>query len=317
MDFLSFLTLCGGLFLFLFGMRVMSKGLEKASDGKLKAVLERITTGKLRQLLLGAAVTAAVQSSSSLTAILIGLVDSGALPFESTVGVIIGSNIGTTATAWLLCAGKAAETGIIKPASVALAAAALGIVLLFRKRNISRAFGTAMLGFAALMSGMELMTRSVAPLAEAEGLRDLLTAFDNPIAGIILGALFTAVIQSSSASVGILQALSMSGAVSVISAAPIIAGMNIGTCVTAALSSVGAGNEAKRVTALHIVFNTVGAALFTPLIYFLNLVTGFGEHSADPVTIAVLHTSFNIFTAPILLPLSSRFIKPKKKGLPH
>ena len=271
--------------------------------------MERITTGKLRQLLLGASITAAVQSSSSVTAVLIGLVDSGALPFESTVGVIIGSNIGTTATAWLLCAGEAAETGIIKPASVALAAAALGIVLLFRKRNISRV--------AALMSGMELMTRSVAPLAEAEGFRDLLTAFDNPIAGVILGALFTAVIQSSSASVGILQALSMSGAVSVISAAPIVAGMNIGTCVTAALSSVGAGNEAKRVTALHIVFNTVGAALFTPLIYFLNLVTGFGELSADPVTIAVLHTSFNIFTAPILLPLSSRFIKPKKKGLPR
>ena len=316
MDIFSVFTLCGGLAFFLYGMTVMSKSLEKMAGGKLEQLLKRMTSNPFKSLLLGAGITIAIQSSSAMTVMLVGLVNSGIMELGQTVGVIMGSNIGTTLTAWILSlAGIESDTvwlRLLKPESFSPVVAFIGIMLIMvSKDNRRRSAGSIMVGFAILMYGMELMSDSVSPLADMPQFSAILTAFTNPILGVIVGAVFTGVIQSSAASVAILQALSLTGSITYGMALPIIMGQNIGTCVTALLSSIGVNRNARRVAVVHISFNLIGTLVFLVLFFgadlFLHFV--FLDWVIDPVGIAMVHSIFNIATTIMLLPFSRQLVR--------
>ena len=320
MNIFSICTLCGGLAFFLFGMHVMSQSLEKIAGGKLEATLKKMTSNPFKSLALGAGITIAVQSSSAMTVMLVGLVNSGLMQLEQTVGVIMGSNIGTTLTAWLLStAGIKSDNVLIsmlKPENFAPIVALIGIIMIMMSKKKKRQdIGTIMVGFAVLMFGMELMKNAVSPLAEMEGFSKLLVAFKNPILSVLFGAVFTGVIQSSAASVGILQALSLTGTISYRMAIPIIMGQNIGTCVTALLSSIGVNKNAKRVTVVHMSFNIIGTVVCLAVFYGLDAFIHFSfvDKPIGAVEIAAVHSIFNIVTTLILLPFSSQLVKLAKK----
>ena len=311
MDIFSLFTLCGGLAFFLYGMTTMSKSLEKMAGGKLERLLKRMTSNPFKSLLLGAGITIAIQSSSAMTVMLVGLVNSGVMELGQTIGVIMGSNIGTTLTAWILSlAGIESESvfvNLLKPENFSPVIALAGIILIMgSKKQRRRDIGRIMVGFSILMYGMELMKDSVSPLAEIPEFSSLLTAFNNPLLGVLVGAVFTGIIQSSAASVGILQALAMTGSITYGMAVPIIMGQNIGTCVTALISSIGVNRNAKRVSVIHISFTVIGTVVGLILFYGGNLLFHFPfmNSAVGAVGIAFCHTVFNVFTTLLLLPFS-------------
>ena len=290
MDIFSLFTMLGGLALFLFGMDILGKSLEKQAGSRLSNVLSRLTDNPLKGFFLGAAVTAVIQSSSAATVMVVGFVNSGLMTLHGAVGVIMGSNVGTTITSWVLSLsgleGNSLLVRLLKPSGFAPLLSFIGVLLyLFSKREKRRGIGTILLGFSILMMGMETMSNAVKPLADLPEFTSLFTMFENPLLGILLGVLVTAAIQSSSASVGILQALATTGAVTVGSAVPIILGQNIGTCVTALLSSVGANKNARRAAMVHLYFNIVGVTLFALFFYGLDAAIHF------PLFLKRLHRS--------------------------
>lgn len=316
MDFFSILTMLGGLALFLYGMQVMGDGLAKISGGKLEKILENLTSSKLRAVLLGLGVTAVIQSSSATTVMVVGFVNSGIMKLTQAVGIIMGANIGTTVTAWILSlAGIESNNffmSLLKPSSFAPILALIGIVLLmFTKNSRKKDIGAILVGFAVLMFGMDTMSAAVKPLADVPEFTNLLLAFSNPIAGVLAGTVLTAIIQSSSASVGILQALCVTGAVPYSAAFPIIMGQNIGTCVTALLSAIGANKNAKRAAMIHLYFNIIGTVVFLSVFYILNAAVQFPfmDAMATPAAIAVTHSVFNVTATLLLLPFSNLLVK--------
>lgn len=311
MDFFSILTLIGGLALFLYGMNAMGDGLAKVSGGKLEKILENLTSSPIKAVLLGAGVTAVIQSSSATTVMVVGFVNSGIMKLSQAVGVIMGANIGTTITSWILSlTGIQSDNFIIrmfKPTSFSPILAIIGVVfILFINDSKKKDVGTIFIGFAILMYGMDMMSSAVKPLAEVPAFTNLLLKFSNPLLGVLAGALLTAVIQSSSASVGILQALCLTGAVPFSAAIPIIMGQNIGTCITAILSAIGAKKNAKRAAAVHLYFNLIGTIIFMTVFYIINAVVGFSffHQAATPAGIAIIHSVFNITATIILLPFA-------------
>lgn len=310
MDIFGVLSLIGGLAIFLYGMDLLGEGLTGASGGKLEKILEKLTSSPIKAVLLGAGVTAVIQSSSATTVMVVGFVNSGIMKLSQAVGVIMGANIGTTITSWILSLTGIESSNIfislLKPTSFSPVLAAVGIIfLMFLKKDSLKNPGKIMIGFALLMYGMDAMSSSVAPLAEVPQFASILTAFSNPVLGMLAGMLFTAVIQSSSASVGILQALCSTGILSYATALPIIMGQNIGTCVTALLSSIGATKNGKRAAIIHLYFNVIGTVTFMIVFYALNAVIHFSflNLTAQEFGIAVIHTTFNIITTAYLLPL--------------
>ncbi len=315
--------LCGGLAFFLFGMNLMSGSLEKIAGGKLESTLRKLTSNPFKSLLLGAGITIAIQSSSAMTVMLVGLVNSGIMDLSQTIGVIMGSNIGTTLTAWILStAGIESENffiQLLKPESFAPIFALIGIVLyMVGKQGKKRDIGTILIGFAILMTGMDLMENAVSPLADMPGFSNLLTAFNNPLLGVLVGALFTGVIQSSAASVGILQALALTGSISYGMAIPIIMGQNIGTCVTALLSAIGVNRNAKRVSVVHMSFNLFGTVFCLIVFYAANAIFHFPFIHApiSSLAIACVHTIFNFATTLLLLPFSNQLVRLAKRIIP-
>jgi len=310
MDIFSIITLCGGLAFFLYGMQVMSGGLEKVAGGKLEKLLRKITSNPVKSFALGTVITMAIQSSTGLTVMLVGLVNSGIMEFGQTIGVIMGANIGTTFTAWILSLAGIESSNfflrLLKPESFAPIIALIGICLLMlSKNNKKKNIGSICLGFAILMSGMEFMTQAMYPLSNTPEFTRILTAFTNPVLGVIVGALFTVLIQSSSASVGILQALSLSCGITSGMAIPVIMGQNLGTCITTAIvTSVGVSTGAKRVGVVHVLFNVIGVSIWLVGLYGLNMFIDMPilEKNVSPFGIAVIHTLFNVSTTLILLP---------------
>ena len=324
MKFTDVIALFGGLAFFLYGMDVLSSGLERMAGGKLERALKAITSNRLKCLLLGLGITAAIQSSSAVTVMLVGLVNSGIMTLRQSIGVIMGSNIGTTMTAWILTlAGVESDNlwiSLLNPENFSLIFAFIGVVMIMVCKDTKKKdIGNILAGFAVLMYGMKLMSNAVEPLSNSEGFTNLLLAFKNPILGVLVGLFITAVIQSSSASVGILQALAMTGAVSYGAAIPIIMGQNIGTCVTALISSFGVGRNAKKVAVVHIAFNVIGTVICLTIYCILDAIFNFAfaDLSVDQVGIAVIHTSFNVFTTAILLPFSGMLEKFANKILPE
>ena len=316
MDIFSVFTLCGGLAFFLYGMTTMSKSLEQMAGGKLERILKRMTSNPLKSLLLGAGITIAIQSSSAMTVMLVGLVNSGVMELGQTIGVIMGSNIGTTLTAWILSlTGIQSENvfvNLLKPENFSPVIALAGIILIMgSKKQRRRDVGRILMGFAILMYGMDLMKNAVSPLADMPEFSSLLTAFNNPLLGVLVGAVFTGVIQSSAASVGILQALALTGSITYGMAIPIIMGQNIGTCVTALLSAIGVNRNAKRVAVIHISFNVIGTAVCLVLFYGGNAIFHFTfmNQAVGAVGIAFCHTVFNVLTTLMLLPFSRQLEK--------
>ena len=316
MDIFAILSLIGGLALFLYGMNVMGDGLTKVSGGKLEKILEKLTSNPIKAVLLGAGVTAVIQSSSATTVMVVGFVNSGIMKLTQAVGIIMGANIGTTITSWILSLTGIESSNffisLLKPSSFSPILALVGIVLLtFTKSSRKKDVGTILLGFAVLMFGMESMSGAVKPLADVPEFTGLLLKFSNPVAGILAGTILTAIIQSSSASVGILQALCMTGAVPYSSAFPIIMGQNIGTCVTALLSAIGANKNAKRAAMIHLYFNLIGTVAFMVLFYMINAAVHFPfmAQMATPATIAITHSVFNITATLVWLPFSNLLVK--------
>lgn len=316
MDFFSILTLLGGLAMFLYGMQVMGDGLEKLSGGKLEKILENLSSNRLKAVLVGAAVTAVIQSSSATTVMVVGFVNSGIMHLSQAVGFIMGANIGTTITAWILSlAGIESSNFFVKllnPSSFSPILALVGVIfIVFLHDEKKKDIGNIMVGFAVLMFGMNTMSGAVKPLAQVPEFTNILLKFSNPILGVLAGALLTAVIQSSSASVGILQALCVTGAVQYGTALPIIMGQNIGTCITAMLSSVGATKNAKRAAVVHLYFNIVGTIAFMGVFYLLNTFLHFSfiNDVAGPAGIAVIHSAFNVIATVVLLPFGDVLVK--------
>lgn len=316
MDIFSVFTLCGGLAFFLFGMNTMSKSLEKMAGGKLERTLKRMTSNPMKSMALGAGITIAIQSSSAVTVMLVGLVNSGVMELGQTIGVIMGSNIGTTLTSWILAMSGIESNNVwinlLKPENFSPVLALIGILLIMAsKKQRRRDIGRIMMGFSILMYGMELMKNAVSPLADMPEFSSILTAFNNPLLGVLVGAVFTGVIQSSAASVGILQALAMTGSISFGMAIPIIMGQNIGTCVTAVLSSIGVSRSAKRVAAVHISFNIIGTVICLILFYGANSIFQFAftDSAISAVGVALCHTVFNVFTTALLMPFSNQLGK--------
>lgn len=317
MNIFGILTMIGGLALFLYGMDVMGDSLSRLSGGKLESILERLTSKRLYAVLLGAMVTAVIQSSSATTVMVVGFVNSGIMHLSQAVGIIMGANVGTTITSWMLSltgiSGDNLFIQMLKPSSFSPILAAIGIILIMTtdENDKKNDVGTILIGFAILMFGMETMSGAVAPLAGNERFTSILTMFSNPILGMAAGALLTAVIQSSSASVGILQALCATGAVGYGTAIPIIMGQNIGTCVTAILSSVGASKNARRASMIHLYFNLIGTIIFMAVFYGLNSVLHFAflGDSANAVGIAVIHSLFNVGCAVLLFPFAGYLVK--------
>ncbi len=316
MGMTNVLNMLCGLALFLYGMHVMGEGLTRASGGKLEGILEKLTKSKLKAVLLGAAVTAVIQSSSATTVMVVGFVNSGIMRLSQAAGVIMGANIGTTITSWILSLtgiqGDNLLLTLCKPSTFTPVLAMIGVIcLLFTKSDKKHDAGSILVGFAVLMTGMEMMSGAVKPLANVPEFTNILLMFTNPILGVIAGMLLTAIIQSSSASVGILQALCATGAVKYSAALPIIMGQNIGTCVTALLAGVGASKNAKRAALIHLYFNIIGTVLFMAAFYGINAVFPFAflDDAANAAGIAVIHTTFNIIATAVLLPFSGTLEK--------
>lgn len=315
MNIYSIITLCGGLAFFLFGMHVMSGSLEKVAGGKLEDILKTLTSNPGKSLMLGAVITIAIQSSSALTVMLVGLVNSGIMSLSQTVGVIMGSNVGTTLTAWILGLNGLKTDNIflsmLKPENFSPIIALIGVIMIMGAKSAKkRDVGTIMVGFAILMFGMELMSDSVAPLADMPEFTNILTAFKNPLLGVLIGTVFTGIIQSSAASVGVLQALSLTGSITYGMAIPIIMGQNIGTCVTALLSSIGVNKNAKKVSVIHISFNLIGTIIGL-IVYFIakDLIRFDGfDNAISSFAVAGFHSIFNIATTIILIPFSKKLV---------
>lgn len=324
MTIFDVLTLVGGLCLFLYGMNVMGNALERRAGSSLQMLLGRLTTNKLAGLFTGLGVTSVIQSSSATTVMVVGFVNSGLMTLKQAINVIMGANIGTTVTAWILSLGGIDSDNtfvkLLKPSSFTPILALIGIVLyMFCKSDKKKDTGTIFLGFAVLMFGMDAMTGAVSGLADVSAFQNLFLLFRNPIPGVLVGAVLTAIIQSSSASVGILQALAQTGAVSYGAAIPIIMGQNIGTCITAILSSFGTNRNAKRAALVHLSFNVIGTvvwlSMFT-LVDFLFSPALFDE-AASLSGIAVAHSAFNILCTALLLPMSSLLEKLAYKLVPE
>lgn len=316
MDIYSIFTLIGGLAFFLYGISIMSSGLEKVAGGRLEKLLKQMTSNPIKGVALGAGITAVIQSSSAVTVMLIGLVNSGIMNLSQTVSVIIGANIGTTITAWMLSLtgiqeNAAAILRMLKPETFAPVLAFIGICLIMAaKSNKRKSIGSVLIGFAILMFGMELMAGAMAPLSDMPEFRKIMIAFSNPILGLLVGLVITMLIQSSSASIGILQALALSGGVTWGAAIPIILGQNIGTCVSAVLASIGVSTNAKRVAGVHVIYNIIGVMICFPLFILLNYLFHFKfiPHNITPVGIAIVHTGFNVLAAAMLFPFA-KFIE--------
>lgn len=315
-DIFSVFTLFGGLAFFLYGILVMSSGLEKIAGGKLEKMLKVMTSNPAKGLVLGAGITALIQSSSAVTVMLVGLVNSGIMKLSQAIGVIMGSNIGTTITAWILSlAGIQSDNvwvRLFKPESFTPLLAITGVIMLLAAKTSKRKnIGSVFIGFSILMFGMQVMTQSMAPLTHSQGFQNCLVAFTNPILGLIVGTVITAIIQSSAASVGILQALSMTGHITYGIALPIIMGQNIGTCITAFLSSIGVNANARKVAVVHVAFNVIGTILFLVVFELIHYIfqLKFVTNIINPAGIAVVHSIFNIVTTIILFP----FIKQLEK----
>lgn len=316
MDIFSVFTLCGGLAFFLYGMNTMSKSLEKMAGGKLERLLKRMTSNPWKSMLLGAGITIAIQSSSAMTVMLVGLVNSGVMEVGQTVGVIMGSNIGTTLTAWILSLAGI-ESGnffinLLKPENFSPLAAVAGIILIMAsKKQRHRDVGRILMGFAILMYSMELMKGAVSPLADSPQFSSILTAFSNPLVGVAVGTIFTGVIQSSAATVGILQALALTGGITYNMALPIVVGSNIGTCVTALISSIGVNKNARQVPLIHTAIKVIGGILVMAGFYGGNALFHFSfiDSPVSAVGIAMIHTIFNIVTTFLLMPFSNLLVK--------
>ena len=310
MYILKLISLLGGLALFLFGMDVMGKALERQAGGKLQTILAKMSSNVFKGFFLGLAVTAVIQSSSATTVMVVGFVNSGIMALKQAVGVIMGANVGTTVTAWILSLtaleGESLLVQIFKPTTLAPLLGIVGIVLyMFTKSEKKQGIGTILLGFTTLMTGMALMSDSMAFLENEKWFADLMVSFTNPILAIVVGAVLTGVIQSSSASVGILQSLCSTGLVTGGVALPIILGQNIGTCVTALISTIGANRNARRAAMVHLYFNLIGVIIFAAVFYGVGafIPWGFLTETMSEVNIAIIHTTFNVITTIIMLPL--------------
>ena len=309
------ITLLGGLALFLFGMDVMGKALERQAGGKLQTILAKMSSNVFKGFLLGLGVTAVIQSSSATTVMVVGFVNSGIMTLKQAVGVIMGSNIGTTVTAWILSlSGLEGDSFLIKffkPSTLAPLIGIFGILLYMGKSEKKKGIGTIMLGFMALMTGMDLMSSSMSFLKSEAWFADLMISFTNPIVGILFGAVLTAIIQSSSASVGILQGLCSTGVVTYGAALPIILGQNIGTCITAIMGAIGANRNARRTAMVHLLFNVVGAVMFAVVFYGLGMFIewNFLGDSVQAWDISVIHTGFNLIATAVLMPLNGLLVK--------
>ena len=317
-DFFSVLTMIGGLAMFLYGMDAMGDGLSKLSGGKLEIILEKLTSNRLMAVLLGAGVTAVIQSSSATTVMVVGFVNSGIMKLTQAVGIIMGANVGTTMTSWLLSLveleGSSFIMKLLKPTSFSPVLAMIGMIMIMTANEANKKkkdIGTILVGFAILMFGMDTMSGAVKPLAKVPEFTNILTMFSNPILGVIAGAVLTAVIQSSSASVGILQALCATGAMNFGSALPIIMGQNIGTCITAIMSAFGASKNAKRASMIHLYFNLIGTVVFLVGFYAVNAFVHFEflNGAASATGIAVVHSVFNIACTICWFPFAKVLVK--------
>ncbi|MCH5325116.1 MAG: Na/Pi cotransporter family protein [Eubacterium sp.] len=322
MDIFSFITLFGGLAFFLYGMKVMSDGLEKSANGKLSKSFKKFTDNRILAMLFGAGITFAVQSSSAVTVMLVGLVNSGIIEFNQTIGMLMGANIGKTFTSWISSlAGIDSDVvwiNMLKPAYISLIFAVAGIIMVMMKKPKLQGIGNAFIGFAILMFGMHLMSSAMEPLSEMPEFTELLTAFENPLLAVLVGAIFTGIIQSSAASVGILQAMSMTGGVTYGMAIPIIMGQNIGTCITALISSIGVNRKAKKVAVMHLAINILGTLIFMIPFYICTAVFDmpFMRETISPFMIAVVHSIFNILTTLVLLPFCKQLEQLANKIIP-
>ena len=311
MDIFGVFALVGGLALFLYGMDIMGKGLEKLSGGRLERLLEKLTSNRIKAVALGALVTAVIQSSSATTVMVVGFVNSGIMKLTQAIGIIMGANIGTTMTSWILSLSSIESSNffvkLLKPSSFAPILALIGIIfIMFNKKEKKKDIGMILIGFAILMTGMDQMSAAVKPLRDVPEFTNILLMFSNPVLGMLAGMVLTAIIQSSSASVGILQALCATGAVPFSTAIPIIMGQNIGTCVTAIISSIGASKNAKRTAAVHLYFNVIGTVVFMVVFYAIHAIIPFGfmELAADAKGIATVHSLFNVGATLLLLPFA-------------
>ena len=316
MNIFSVLTLIGGLAFFLYGMNVMSGSLEKMAGGKLELLLKKMTANPFVSLALGTIITMAIQSSSATTVMIVGLVNSGIMDFSQTLHVIFGANIGTTITAWILSLAGIESDAVwmqmLKPKNFSLIFAMVGVIMTMAcKNDRKRSVGAVLVGFAVLIFGMDLMSDAMSPLADSPAFAQLMTKFNQPLVGLAVGTVVTAIIQSSSASVGMLQALSLTGGISCAMAIPIIMGQNIGTCVTALISSIGANTQAKRVAVIHVSINVLGTLIWLPLLTLTNAIFHFAfmNQTVTPFTIAIFHSIFNILTTAILMPFSKYILK--------
>lgn len=310
MDIFSIVKLLGGLAFFLYGIAIMSTGLEKIAGGKLEKILRKMTDGRVKGFVLGTGITAVIQSSSAITVMLVGLVNSGIMKLGQTIPVIMGSNVGTSATAWLLSLMGIDDSSnillsFLQPKNFTPILALIGVVMIMiAKSNKNKNVGSIMIGFAILMAGMGVMSDAMKPLQTLPEFQQLLVAFDNPLLGILAGAIVTAVIQSSSASVGILQALSLASGVSYAVAIPIILGQNLGTCISAALAAIGVNTSAKRVACVHFLFNSIGILILFPIFFFIDKAVHFDfmTQNITPAGIAVVHSIFNVIASLMFLP---------------
>lgn len=316
MNIFSVLTLIGGLAFFLYGMNVMSESLEKMAGGKLELLLKKMTANPFISLALGTIITMAIQSSSATTVMIVGLVNSGIMDFSQTLHVIFGANIGTTITAWILSLAGIKSDAVwmqmLKPKNFSLLFAMVGVIMTMAcKSDRKRSVGAVLVGFAVLIFGMDLMSDAMSPLADSPAFAQLMTKFNQPLVGLAVGTVITAVIQSSSASVGMLQALSLTGGISCGMAIPIIMGQNIGTCITALISSIGTNTQAKRVAVMHVSINVLGTLIWLPLLTLTNAIFHFAfmNQTVSPFSIAVIHSIFNILTTAILMPFSKYILK--------
>lgn len=304
----NILLLIGGLALFLFGMSILGESLERQAGSRLSEILCRLSSTRLRGVFLGIGVTAVIQSSSAATVMAVGFVSSGILSLSNVTGIIMGANIGTTVTSWLVSLTQINGTNLIlkllKPNSLAAILGIVGIILYLSKRKKSKNVGAAFLGFTVLMFGMQAMTNAAKPLSDFPEFQGAFSAISNPLPALLTGALLTAILQSSSASVGILQALSAGGAITLGTAIPIVMGQNIGTCVTTLISSLGTSKDAKRAAMIHLYFNLIGTALLLTVFLLFKWLIGlsFADNAATPFSIAVSHTLFNVISTIILFP---------------
>ena len=324
MSIFDVLTLVGGLCLFLFGMELMGQALERRAGDSLRAILGKLTTNKMAGFATGLGVTAVIQSSSATTVMVVGFVNSGLMTLKQAINVIMGANVGTTVTAWLLSLGgidgDSLVLQLLKPTSFTPVLALIGIIFyLFCKSSTKKDTGTILLGFATLMFGMDTMSGAVAGLADVPAFQQLFLLFQNPILGVLVGAVLTAIIQSSSASVGILQALAATGQVSYGAAIPIIMGQNIGTCITAIMSSFGANRNAKRASLVHLLFNVIGTTVWLMLFCIIKAIFApvLLDESATLPGIAICHSIFNVLCTCLLLPMSGLLEKLANKLVPE